>query len=63
ALQTANGPFVAAWLPAGEHRLELIYRAPGFLAGLGVVAVALAGMVAWLLGPIATPPRPPEPSS
>jgi hypothetical protein len=49
ATQTADGPFVAAWLPAGEHRVELIYRAPGFLAGLGLAAVALAGMVAWLL--------------
>jgi hypothetical protein len=51
AVQTADGPFVAAWLPAGEHRVELIYRAPGFLEGLGLAAVALAGMVAWLLGP------------
>ncbi len=62
AVQTADGPFVAGWLPTGEHRVELIYRAPGFLAGLGLAAAALAGMVAWLLGPIATPPRPPEPS-
>jgi hypothetical protein len=51
AIETANGPFVAAWLPAGEHHVELIYRAPGFLAGLGLAAVALAGVVAWLLGP------------
>jgi hypothetical protein len=72
AAQTADGPFVAAWLPAGEHRVELIYRAPGFLAGLGLAAVALAGMVAWLLGPLgisselASParwPSSPRPSS
>jgi hypothetical protein len=48
---TANGPFLAAWLPAGERRVELVYRAPGFLAGLGLAAVALAGIVVWLLGP------------
>jgi hypothetical protein len=45
---TANGPFLAAWLPAGEHRLEWVYRAPGFLPGLGLAAVALAGTAAWL---------------
>jgi hypothetical protein len=47
----ADGPFLAAWLPAGEHRVELVYRAPGLLAGLGLAAVALAGLVAWMLGP------------
>jgi hypothetical protein len=45
---TANGPFLAAWLPAGEHRLDLVYHAPGFLVGLGLAAVALAGMLAWM---------------
>jgi Bacterial membrane protein YfhO len=57
----ANGPFVAAWLPApsasvpssggGSLRpieLELIYRPPGFLAGLLLAALALAaGFAAW----------------
>ena len=43
AVQTADGPFLAAWLPAGEHRVELIYRAPGFLAGLGLAAVGFGG--------------------
>jgi Bacterial membrane protein YfhO len=51
AIETANGPFVAAWVPAGDHRVELIYRAPGFLGGLGLAALAMAGMVAWLLRP------------
>jgi hypothetical protein len=51
-LRTANGPFLAAWLPAGEHRVELVYRAPGFLVGLLLGAVGLAGMVAWMLGPL-----------
>lgn len=43
----SNGPFLAAWLPVGEHRVELVYRAPGFLLGLMLAAVAMAGMVAW----------------
>jgi hypothetical protein len=51
AVQTANGPFVAAWLPAGEHRVELIYRAPGLLSGLLLAAIALAGLSAWMLRP------------
>ena len=47
----ANGPFLAAWLPAGKHRLEAIYRAPGLVPGLMLAALALAGMAAWLLRP------------
>ena len=50
-LRTADGPFLAAWLPAGDHRLELLYRAPGLIPGLGLAALALAGMAAWLLRP------------
>ena len=49
--QVADGPFVAAWLPAGEHRLELLYRAPGWMPGLGLAAVAMAALVLWLLRP------------
>jgi hypothetical protein len=48
----ANGPFVASWLPAGEHRVDLVYRAPGFMAGLGLAALALAGLAAWFLSPV-----------
>jgi hypothetical protein len=44
----SNGPFLAAWLPAGEHRAELVYRAPGFLAGLALAAVAIVALVAWV---------------
>jgi uncharacterized membrane protein YfhO len=44
-ISTANGPFVAAWLPAGEHRVDLVYRAPGLLLGLILAAAALAGLV------------------
>jgi hypothetical protein len=62
----ANGPFVAAWLPAGEHRVDLVYRAPGLMAGLGLAALAMAAMAAWTLAPAltrATPPPPPPPSA
>jgi hypothetical protein len=63
---TANGPFVASWLPAGEHRVDLVYRAPGFMAGLGLAALALAGLASWLLAPALTrtrPQPPPAPSA
>ncbi|HEY3571601.1 MAG TPA: YfhO family protein [Thermoanaerobaculia bacterium] len=62
-LGTADGPFLAAWLPAGEHRVELVYRAPGFLAGLVLGAVAMAGMVGWFVGPTARRSPPPTPSA
>jgi hypothetical protein len=45
----ANGPFLAAWLPAGEHRVEAIYRAPGLLPGLVLAALALTALAAWLV--------------
>ncbi|MCB1055262.1 MAG: hypothetical protein KDD11_07080 [Acidobacteria bacterium] len=46
----ADGPLAAAWLPAGNHRLDLLYRPPGFvlgcfLAALGVLGVALSAPV------------------
>jgi hypothetical protein len=49
----ADGPFLAAWLPAGEHRLDVIYRAPGLLPGLALAAAALSALVVWLLRPAA----------
>lgn len=50
ALSTvANGPFVAAWLPAGEHRVDLLYRPPGFLLGIALAALALAGAAVGLV--------------
>ena len=45
----ANGPFVAAWLPAGEHRLDLVYRAQGLVPGLALAALALSGLVLGLI--------------
>jgi hypothetical protein len=64
----ADGPFVAAWLPAGDHRLEMLYRAPGLIPGLVLAALALSGLGAWCLIPTramirATPPPPPAPSA
>jgi hypothetical protein len=48
----ANGPFVAAWLPAGEVSVDLLYRPPGFLAGMALAALGLAaGAVAWMPPP------------
>ena len=44
----ANGPFVAARLPAGDTDLALLYRPGSFLAGLAVAALALvAGAAFW----------------
>jgi hypothetical protein len=44
----ANGPFVAAWLPAGDMDLDLLYRPGSFVAGLAVAAAALAaGIGCW----------------
>jgi hypothetical protein len=51
----ANGPFLAAWLPAGTHRLEAIYRAPGLISGLMLAALALTGTAGWLARPPARP--------
>ncbi len=62
SLTLSNGPFLAAWLPAGEHRVELVYRAPGFLVGLVLAAVAVVVLVAWAFPrPTPTPPPPPTP--
>lgn len=54
ATTCANGPFVAAWLPAGEHTLELLYRPAPFVVGCLLAALALAAGAAWLV----PPPRP-----
>jgi hypothetical protein len=47
-----NGPFVGAWLAAGEHELQLIYRPPRFVAGCTLAALALAAAAAlWVPRP------------
>jgi hypothetical protein len=66
ALLLANGPFLAAWLPSGEHRVEALYRASGLIPGLTMAALALTGMAAWLgepgrVEPPAHHPDPPLP--
>jgi hypothetical protein len=43
----ANGPFVGAWLPAGEQRIDLLYRPRVFVAGCLLAAFALAAAAAW----------------
>lgn len=56
--QTANGPFVATWVSAGRHRLDLLYRPAGFVAGCVLAALALACAA---LGLVSPPPRSPAP--
>lgn len=38
----ANGPLVGAWLPAGRHEIELLYRPRRLFAGCALAALALA---------------------
>jgi hypothetical protein len=42
---TADGPFLAAWLPPGEAAVDLLYRPASFLIGLVVAALSLAAGV------------------
>lgn len=44
----ANGPLVAAWLPEGRHRIELVYRPAGFRRGMLLAALSLAVLLTWL---------------
>jgi len=46
-----NGPLLGAWLPAGDHRLDLLYRPRRFAAGCLLTAFALAAALAWLTPP------------
>jgi hypothetical protein len=47
-----NGPLVGGWLPAGAHRLDLLYRPPAFLPGLLLAALAIAAAAAWGAAPL-----------
>src|SRR6185436_8265160 len=47
----ANGPLVAAWLPAGRHGLELLYRPRRLLLGCVLAALALAAACALWVPP------------
>jgi hypothetical protein len=54
AASDAGEPWVGVAVPAGARRLEIVYRAPGFLAGMSGAAVALAvALVAWAPAPSA----------
>lgn len=56
----ADGPFVAAWLPPGDWRLDLVYRPVAFVAGCLLAALALAAGAAWWVIPPVIPPRQPH---
>jgi hypothetical protein len=45
----ADGPFLAAWLPQGEHRLDLLYRPRTFLPACLAAALALACAAVWFV--------------
>jgi hypothetical protein len=47
----ANGPLVAAWLPAGRHDVELLYRPRRLLLGCALAALALAVACALWISP------------
>lgn len=52
ATTLANGPFVAAWLPAGDSEIELLYRPASFSWGLVIAALGLAaGALFWVPPP------------
>jgi hypothetical protein len=38
---SANGPFLAVAIPAGEHAVRLRYRPPGLFVGLGIAVASL----------------------
>lgn len=43
ALRLANGPLLAARLPAGDHPLAFLYRPPGLLGGSFLAALGFCG--------------------
>jgi hypothetical protein len=47
----ADQPFVSAPLPAGEHRIDLVYRPPGLLFGALLAALGWAALLAGWLRP------------
>jgi hypothetical protein len=46
-----NGIFAGAWVPAGEHVVDLVYRPPGFLGGTLVCALSLLLGGGWWFWP------------
>lgn len=57
--EVEQGVFLAAGLPAGESRVDLVYRPKGFLWGWVVAAAGVAAGVALLKPTTPTPPPPP----
>ena len=53
---SANGPFLAVAIPAGEHAIRLRYRPPGFAAGLGIAARVARRFSPRSLAPARRPP-------
>jgi hypothetical protein len=53
----ANGILLAAWLPPGAPALDLVYRPPGFLAGMLLAALGLAVAASGWLRPVAARER------
>jgi hypothetical protein len=45
----ANGPYVAAWLPAGRLSIEISYRAPGLRTGFVLAGLSLLALLAVFL--------------
>ncbi len=51
----AAGRLLSAPLPPGAHRLDLLYRPRGFVAGLLIAALAIAaGIALWVPAPLST---------
>jgi hypothetical protein len=50
-LVRANHAFASVWVPAGEHRVELRYAAPGLRAGIALSAVSVVVACGLLLLP------------
>jgi hypothetical protein len=47
ATTLVDGPFAGAWLPAGEQRVDLVYRPGLFVLGCVLAALALAAAAVW----------------
>jgi hypothetical protein len=43
----ANYTFRAVPIPAGDHRVQMVYRPASWLLGLGITLTTLAGLVIW----------------
>ncbi|HUG54552.1 MAG TPA: YfhO family protein [Vicinamibacteria bacterium] len=62
-VRRANLAFRAVPVPAGRHRVEMVYRPPAALAGVAISAVTLAALALVGLGAMRRPPPPLAPGS